>query len=133
MLSWHVRILNYMKFKQNCFMRIESYSFGVMKVDGVEYSADLIVFPDRIKSNWWRKQGHSLAIEDLDDVLEFKPEVLIVGIGASGLMQIPASTKKVLQEEGIELIAENTGRAWQLFNEQIQKGKKAVGAFHLTC
>jgi len=121
-------------------MRIDSYSFGVMKVDGVEYSADLIVFAsrgagslDRIKSNWWRKQGHSLAIEDIDDVFDFKPDVLIVGIGASGLMQIPASTKKALQEEAIVLIAENTGRAWQLFNEQIQKGKKAVGAFHLTC
>lgn len=114
-------------------MRIESYSFGVMKVDSVEYSADLIIFPDRIKPDWWRKQGHSLAIADLDDVLEFKPEVLIVGIGASGLMQIPASTEKALRENAIVLIAEDTGRAWQLFNEQIQRGKKAVGAFHLTC
>jgi len=114
-------------------MRIESYRFGVMKIDGIEYQADLIVFLDKIKSNWWRKQGHSLAIEDLDDVLDFKPEVLIVGKGASGLMQIPDSTKKALREEGIKLIAENTGRAWQIFNEQIQKGKKAVGAFHLTC
>ena len=113
-------------------MRIESYSFGAMKIDGVKYKSDLIVFPDRIKSNWWRKQGHSLVIEDLDDVLDFKPEVLIVGIGASGLMQIPASTKKALQEKAIELVAENTGRAWQLFNEQIQKGKKVVGAFLLT-
>jgi hypothetical protein len=122
-----------MKFKQNCFMRIESYSFGVMKIDGIEYRTDLIVFPDRIEQNWWRRQGHSLSIEDLEDVLDFKPEVLIVGKGASGLMQIPASTKKVLQEQEIELVAENTGRAWQLFNEKIQKGKKAVGAFHLTC
>ncbi len=114
-------------------MRIDSYSFGVMKVNGAEYRTDLIVFPDRVRSDWWRKQGHILAIEDLDDVLDFKPEVLIVGKGISGLMQIPASTKKALQEKGIGLIAENTGRAWQLFNEQIQKGKKVVGAFHLTC
>jgi hypothetical protein len=121
-------------------MRIESYSFGVMKVDGAEYRADLIVFasrgagsPDKVKSNWWRQQGHSLAIEDIGDVLGFKPEVLVVGIGASGLMQIPALTKKALEKEGIELIDENTGRAWQLFNEQIQKGKRVVGAFHLTC
>ena len=104
-----------------------------MKVDGAEYRADLIVFPDRIRSNWWRRQGHSLAVEDLDDVLDFKPDVLVIGKGASGLMEIPASTKKVLQEEGIEVIAENTGQAWGLFNEQIKKGRKVVGAFHLTC
>jgi len=114
-------------------MRIDSYSFGVMKVGGTEYTADLIVFPERIRSNWWRRQGHSLAVEDLDDVLDFKPDVLVIGKGASGLMEIPASTKKVLQEEGIEVIAENTGQAWGLFNEQIKKGRKVVGAFHLTC
>ena len=104
-----------------------------MKVDGAEYTADLLVFPDRITPNWWRRQGHSLAVEDLDDVLGFKPEVLVIGKGASGLMEIPALTEKVLQEKGIELIAENTGQAWGLFNEQIEKGRKVVGAFHLTC
>lgn len=104
-----------------------------MKIDGTEYRTDLIVFPDRVRPDWRRKQGHSLVMEDLDDVLEFGPEVLIVGKGDSGLMQIPASTEKALQERGIGLNAEKTGRAWQLFNEQIQKGKKAVGAFHLTC
>jgi len=114
-------------------MRIDSYSFGVMKVGGSEYRGDLIVFPDKVRSNWWRKEGHSLAIEDLDDVLEFKPEVLVIGKGASGLMDVPASTKKALQKEGIEVIAENTGRAWNIFNEQLEKGKKVVGAFHLTC
>lgn len=114
-------------------MRIDSYSFGVMKVEGTEYRTDLIIFPDRIRANWWRRQGHRLAVEDLDDVLGFKPEVLVIGKGASGLMEIPASTKKVLQEEGIEVIAKNTSQAWGRFNEQIEKGRKVVGAFHLTC
>ena len=121
-------------------MRIDSYSFGVMKVDGTEYRGDLIVFasrgagaPDKVRSNWWRKEGHNLTVEDLDDVLAFKPEVLVIGKGASGLMEVPASTEKALQEEGIEVIAESTGQAWSIFNEQTEKGKKAIGAFHLTC
>jgi hypothetical protein len=121
-------------------MRIDSYSFGIMKVDGVEYRGDLIVFacrgagaPDKVRSNWWRKEGHSLAIEDLDDVLAFKPEVLVIGKGASGLMKVPAATEETLQEKGIEVIATNTGQAWGIFNEQVEKGKKVAGAFHLTC
>jgi hypothetical protein len=114
-------------------MRIDSYSFGVMKVDSTEHRADLIVFPDRVRPNWRRRQGHSLAIEDLDDVLGFKPEVLVIGRGASGLMDIPPSTAKSLQEKGIEVIAKNTGQAWGVFNEQTEKGRKVVGAFHLTC
>lgn len=114
-------------------MRIDSYSFGVMKVDGAEYRRDLIVFPDKVRSNWWRKEGHSLAIEDLDEVLAFKPEVLVIGKGASGLMKVPASTQETLQEQGIEVIAANTGQAWRILNEQIEKGRKVIGAFHLTC
>ena len=114
-------------------MRIESYSFGSMKVDGAEYTSDLIIFPDRVSSGWWRKEGHKLSMEDLEQVFEFKPEVLVVGKGSSGLMAIPASTETALREQGIELIAKNTGEAWPLFNEETAKGKKVVGAFHLTC
>ena len=114
-------------------MRIQSYSFGVMKVDGKEYRQDLIIFPNRVRSNWWRKQGHSLAVEDLRDVIEFKPELLIVGTGDSGMMAIPAPTEKALQDAGIEVIAQNTGQACGIFNEQTKKGKNVVGAFHLTC
>ena len=114
-------------------MRIDSYSFGVMKIDGKEYRQDLIVFADKVRSNWWRRRGHSLAIEDLHDILEFKPELLIIGTGDSGMMEIPAPTEKALQDAGIEVIAQNTGQACSIFNEQIEKGRKVVGAFHLTC
>jgi hypothetical protein len=121
-------------------MRIDSYSFGVMKVGGTEYRGDLIVFasrgaggPDKVRSNWWRKEGHSLAVEDLDDVLAFKPDILVIGKGASGLMKVPASTEEALHENGIEIVAAKTGQAWGIFNEQVEKGKKVVGAFHLTC
>ena len=114
-------------------MQIDSYSFGSMTVDGKIYNADLIIFPDRVKSNWWRKEGHALAIEDLDEVINYHPEVLIIGKGASNCMVIPPSIKNALKEKQIELIDENTEEAYQLFNEQIKKGKRAVGAFHLTC
>lgn len=114
-------------------MHIDSYSFGSITVDGKVYEADLIIFPDRIKTNWWRRKGHSLAREDLDEVIVYKPEVLVVGRGASGCMDIPASTRRLLEEERIELIDRNTDEACQLFNEQIKKAKRAAGAFHLTC
>jgi len=128
-------------------MRIDSYSFGVMKVGSTEYRGDLIVFaspqdalrrrgaggPDRVKPDWWRKEGHSLAVEDLNDVLAFEPEVLVIGKGASGMMEVPAVTEKTLQEKGIDVIAENTSQAWNIFNQQAEKGKKVAGAFHMTC
>ncbi|UCC94554.1 MAG: hypothetical protein JSW40_07010 [Candidatus Omnitrophota bacterium] len=114
-------------------MYIESYSFGSMTVDGETYDKDLIIFPDKLKSGWWRKEGHSLTIEDLVDVVTYRPHTLIVGRGASSCMDVPASTKQALERQGIAVVEVSTYEAVELFNERIEEGEKVAGAFHLTC
>ena len=114
-------------------MKIDSYSFGTMMIEGKHYTSDVIVFPDRVISDWWRKEGHSLCIEDLDEVISYKPDVLIIGKGASGVMNVPNDTRKILQDNNIEIIDKNTSEAYRIFNEKIKQGIKVVGAFHLTC
>jgi hypothetical protein len=37
--------------------RLEDYSFGRIVVDGEEQTRDLIVTPDRVVTNWWRREG----------------------------------------------------------------------------
>src|SRR4051794_41152540 len=61
--------------------RLEDYSFGRLTVDGQEHTRDLIVLPDRVISGWWRREGHSLAMEDLDEVLDELPGRLVLGVG----------------------------------------------------
>lgn len=113
-------------------MHIDSYSFGHITVDGVEYTSDLILLPDRVVSNWWRKEGHSLSPEDLDAVVEAEPDVLIVGIGANGIMRVPANTVAHLAEHGIELMVEKSKQACETFNA-LPKERRAAAALHLTC
>ncbi|MCD6454849.1 MAG: Mth938-like domain-containing protein [Candidatus Aminicenantes bacterium] len=114
-------------------MRIEDYSFGKMVIGGKTYTKDLKVFPDKIKENWWRKEGHHLYVDDIADIIEYNPEVLVVGRGAYGFMKIDKEVEEKLKELGIELIAEKTARAVEKFNKFISEGKKVCGAFHLTC
>lgn len=109
---------------------IESYEFGKMKIAGKIYTSDLIVFPDRIIEKWWRKEGHRLCLEDLKDVIEFKPEVLVIGTGYNARMMVPGELMETLEKIGIKTIALPTQDAVKVFNET--KAKK-VGAFHLTC
>lgn len=111
---------------------IEFYDFGRMKINGVTYTTDLIIFREEVKPNWWRIEGHKLQIEDLRDILKEKPEILVVGTGYYGLMKIPPETEKQLQAEGIKLIAEKTGEAYKIYNK-LSKSKRVAGAFHLTC
>lgn len=111
---------------------IESYSFGCMVVDGQTYTSDLIIFPEKINTSWWRKSGHRLCLEDLEDVFEEEPEVLVIGTGFNGLMKVDEEVKSEAQAKGIALIIEKTEKAVRNFNEIASK-KKAIGAFHLTC
>lgn len=114
-------------------MHIDSYAFGSMMVNGKEYREDLIVFSDKVRSNWWRKEGHKLLLDDLAEVIDYQPEVLIVGKGASGCMTVSDETRDALQEKNIKIIDRNTDQAYKIFNEEIKKATKVVGAFHLTC
>ena len=111
---------------------IDSYDFGRITIDGKRYSTDLIVFPDKVKAGWWRKEGHSLQIVDLMEVLEAKPEVLVVGTGYSGMMDVPPETIAHIGSEEIELVVQKTAEACKTFN-RLAESRTVVAALHLTC
>ena len=113
--------------------RIESYSFGAISVDGNRYTSDLIIYPGRVESGWWRKEGHRLHIEDIPEVLKNPPEVLVVGRGDSARLVVDAEVEKELQRREIKLVAEPTKAACERFNELSREGKHVVAALHLTC
>lgn len=114
-------------------MHIDSYQFGKIVIDGVNYSSDCIILGDTVQSNWWRKQGHSLSAEDLRDVLAVSPSVLIVGCGASGFMKVSEETRQVLQQHNIQTEVLDTHKAAERFNELSQAGVDVAAALHLTC
>ena len=113
-------------------MEIEHYSFGKITVDGQTYTSDVIIYPDKINSSWWRKEGHNLHVDDLKDVIEAEPEVLIVGTGYFGVMKVPKETISNLESKGIAVHVERSGKAVELFNK-LQRDKKVTAALHLTC
>ena len=114
---------------------IDSYDFGVMVIDGKRYTSDVIVFPDKVMSGWWRREGHRIYVEDLKKILSHKPppEVLVVGTGYSGLVKVMPEVEEALKAMGIRLIVQPTSEAYKTFNDFLKAGKVVVGAFHLTC
>jgi hypothetical protein len=111
---------------------INKCQFGKIIIDNREYCSDVIIFPDKIHNNWWRKSGHSLIINDLKLVINYKPEVLIIGTGIFGLMHVDNITLAKIKEYGIEnIIIMKTKPACKKYN-QVQSIKK-VAALHITC
>ena len=113
-------------------MHIDEYIFGRIIIDKKTYTSDVIVYPDRVDPSWWRKEGHYLQKEDLSGVIAAKPDILIVGTGNMGVMQVPENTVTFLQRQGIEVHVAKTGQAVEMFNN-MPADKKVIGAFHLTC
>jgi hypothetical protein len=111
---------------------IESYRFGHIVIDGKSYTSDIIIYPDRVEANWWRKRGHLLTSEDLKGVVAEGAEALIIGTGKTGLMRVPPETLEYLTSRGFEVIVEKTGDACQTYNRLSQQGP-VIAALHLSC
>jgi hypothetical protein len=111
--------------------RIEGYRFGRLVVDGEEHRRDLIILPDRVLGDWWRREGHALVLPDLEDVLDELPERLVVGTGASGQMRPDPETLETLRARGIDVNVAPTPEAVRLFAEA--DPARTAAALHLTC
>jgi A/G-specific adenine glycosylase len=111
--------------------RLEDYTFGRVVVDGEEETKDVIVLPERVVRNWWRRDGHALVLDDLEAVLEELPARLIIGTGAEGRMKPDPSTLAQLEERGIEIEVLPTGEAVRRYGAS--NPAETAAALHLTC
>ena len=112
-------------------MKIDNYQFGKLQIGTKTYTRDLVLFPDHIQENWIRQTGHLLRETDIPEVLQEKPELVVIGTGKFGLMKVPEKVREKLTKENIDYIVAPTAVAVQRYN-QLQTQNK-VGLFHLTC
>lgn len=111
---------------------IESYSFGRIVVDGKEYTSDVIIYPDHVDSTWWRKEGHRLQVVDIEKAIAEKPKILVIGTGASGLMEMPKEVEDYITSKRIRLVVDTTKNACDAYN-RLSKTGTTIAALHLTC
>jgi len=112
---------------------IESYMFGRMVIGGNSYAKDVIIYPDgSILSPWWRNRGHVLEATDLKELIASKPDIIICGTGAMGVMRPAPALKEHLEARNIDFIAKKSSNAVETYN-QLSGKKRVGGCFHLTC
>jgi hypothetical protein len=110
---------------------MQGYAFGRVTVDGREETRDVILLPERVVRDWWRKEGHSLVLEDLDEVLDELPERLLIGTGAYGRTRPDPGALETLRARGIEVEVLPTADAVQRYTRL--DPRKTAAALHLTC
>ncbi len=108
---------------------IQSYTFGRYIIDGKEYQYDIKIICGRIST--WR--NHQMKVEDILDLIEAEPEFIVIGTGASGVLQIKDEIIDLIKSKGIRLIIEKTGMACEEYNRLETEGRKVCAILHGTC
>jgi len=112
--------------------RIDDYRFGQITINGKNYHQDVIILPDKIIDHWRRARGHQLQLEDLEVVIEEKPDILVIGRGTYSRMLVPEEINTTCLSHGIKVIALPSKQACERFNELSKEYRLAI-AIHLTC
>ena len=112
---------------------ITEFSFGKIVVNGRTYTNDIKIIAGQVISEWWRKSGHRVAVEDMTDVLAAEPDIVVIGKGSPGLLKSTASLKDHLSARHIELIEKKTSKAVEIFNGLFHQGRKVAAGFHISC
>ena len=76
--------------------------------------------------------AHLLQVNDVAEALAAGPEVLVVGMGQPGRMQVDQTLAAFLKEKGIDLVAVPTKEACRVINSLAGK-RRLAAALHLTC
>lgn len=124
-------------------MIFEKTSFGNITIDGRNYNHDVYLFTDgtlqeRDKYHSPRIGGHrSLSEWEIEQILKNGPEILIIGMGQSGVLPMTDGAINIIdsikKEKNVQVIQGNTSDILGKTNEALKSGKKVAGVFHTTC
>jgi len=108
---------------------IESYEFGKYIINGKPFEYDIKII-DGIVSKW---RDHHMAKTDIVDLIEAKPELIIIGTGAYGVIKVSNKISEYIKCNNIRLLIHKTKEACEEYNKAEKEGIKVAAIFHGTC
>lgn len=115
-------------------MHIDRFRFGSVRIDGVDYTKDVVILGGVVQSPWHRSAGgHVFAPVDLANLIEAAPDAVCLGTGAIGMAKVENATIESFETVGTEVIIDRTGPVIEVFNRLSAEGRNVAAALHLTC
>ena len=120
---------------------INSTQFGEVIIDDKKYHQVLIV-GDKAEERDCEKlkklfdTTHKIGDWEIEKLLKGNPQVIIIGTGQNGAMELDRETIQKLQSKGAKIISDITPKMIEIYNSQVRLGKlgKRINALiHTTC
>ena len=107
--------------------RFTGYTAKSVSINELEYSENLILSPDEIIKPWAAQSVDSLSKDHFKAVLDFHPEVVLLGTGENQHFPDP-QIFALFGEQGIGLEVMNNGALCRTFNILVAEDRAVVAA-----
>jgi hypothetical protein len=115
-------------------MKFEQFSFGQIRIDGTDYSYDVVIDRGEIRK---RKKNPSKKFRDsfghtplsLEEEIPWKCRRLVVGTG-EGALPVMDEVKREATRRKVELLVLPTEEAMKCLNKRVEKTNAIL---HVTC
>jgi hypothetical protein len=116
-------------------MRLEKFSFGSIRIDGVTYAYDVVIDRGEISK---RKKKPSKPYRDTfghtplssDEKIPWKCRRLVIGTGAHGALPVMKEVKAEAERRKVELLILPTAQAVEILREDPAETNAIL---HITC
>ncbi|MEK6826341.1 MAG: Mth938-like domain-containing protein, partial [Nanoarchaeota archaeon] len=81
---------------------IDEHKFGSFVINGRRYLGDIKIINGKVR-HWEDREKHAVTVADMKSILESDPELIIVGTGNSGYLEMPAEIKDMILGRRIRL------------------------------
>ncbi len=116
---------------------IDVTKFNYIQIDGDPYNFDILIRLDGTLEKRNKKlskealgTGHKLSLPEAEFSYEEGADMIIIGIGQQGMLELPDETMEFFRKMNCEVITALTPDAIQTYNSSTGK---AIGLFHVTC
>ncbi len=109
---------------------ITAYDETSIQINGKNFDSSLIIAPDALDFNWPPTSINDLQSEHFNKIIEFKPELVLLGTGQK--QTFPAvETYAALIQLGIGVDVMDTGAACRTYNILMSEGRRVIAGLIL--
>ena len=110
--------------------KIISYSNDWFKLKDQLIKSNLVISKDRLIENWPVQSYANLALQHLDNIMLWRPEIILIGTGNEATVpNLELITYATSKNTGLEIM--DTGAACRSYNLLVDEGRNVVACLFL--
>jgi hypothetical protein len=114
-------------------IKINSTEFGSITINNKKYNNDVIVSYKGLVKEVEMQLRHLISKKEFNLLLAEKPEIILIGTGTEGCMQISPDVRRLAEQKRIHILTFLSPEAIKKFNRLCESRERVAAFVHTTC